>query len=129
MKKALPPARSPLPKFRSDREAAEYFDSHSVAEVWDELHEVEPVKLTRALARSIRKRRNRAKSLVSLRLEPDQISAAKKIAAGKSIGYQTQLRMWIAEGIRREAPSAAADRECGGRQRASRQRRCAASWR
>jgi hypothetical protein len=36
-------------------------------------------------------------------LGPEQIAAAKKIAAAKSVGYQTQLRMWIAEGIRREA--------------------------
>jgi hypothetical protein len=36
-------------------------------------------------------------------LVPEQIAAAKKIAAAKSVGYQTQLRMWIAEGIRREA--------------------------
>ena len=27
----------------------------------------------------------------------------KKTAARKSIGYQTQLRLWIAEGIRQEA--------------------------
>jgi hypothetical protein len=39
-------------------------------------------------------------------LGPEQIAAAKKIAAAKSVGYQTQLRMWIAEGIRREAKQA-----------------------
>jgi hypothetical protein len=33
---------------------------------------------------------------------PDQIACARKIAAAKSVGYQTQLRMWIAEGIQRE---------------------------
>jgi hypothetical protein len=36
-------------------------------------------------------------------LAPEQIVAAKRVAAAKSVGYQTQLRMWIAEGIRREA--------------------------
>jgi hypothetical protein len=39
-------------------------------------------------------------------LAPEQIAAAKHIAAAKSVGYQTQLRMWIAEGIRREAKRA-----------------------
>jgi len=29
-----------------------------------------------------------------------------EIAAAKSVGYQTQLRMWIAEGIRRESRTA-----------------------
>src|ERR1035437_2931936 len=47
-----------------------------------------------------------AKSPISLRLAPEQIAAAKHIAAAKSVGYQTQLRMWIAEGIRREAKRA-----------------------
>jgi len=37
---------------------------------------------------------------------PEQIAAAKHIAAAKSVGYQAQLRMWIAEGIRREAKRA-----------------------
>jgi predicted DNA binding CopG/RHH family protein len=56
-----------------------------------------------ALAKSIRERHARAKSPISLRLAPEQIAAAKQVAADKSVGYQTQLRMWIAEGIRREA--------------------------
>jgi predicted DNA binding CopG/RHH family protein len=59
-------------------------------------------KPSAALAKS-RERRARAKSSVSIRLVPAQIAAAKKIAAKKSVGYQTQLRMWIADGIRREA--------------------------
>jgi len=32
MEKKLPAAITPLPKFRSDKEAAEYFETHSVAE-------------------------------------------------------------------------------------------------
>lgn len=55
------------------------------------------------LMKGIRDRHTRAKSPISLRLAPEQIAAAKHIAAVKSVGYQTQLRMWIAEGIRREA--------------------------
>jgi hypothetical protein len=103
MKKKLPPAKSPLPKFGSDKEAAEYFESHSVAEVWDQLPATPPAKPSMALAKSIRERRASAKSSISIRLVPAQIAAARKIAAKKSVGYQTQLRMWIAEGIRREA--------------------------
>jgi predicted DNA binding CopG/RHH family protein len=106
MKKKLPPAKVPLPKFRSDREAAEYFEQHSVGEVWDQLPEGRAVKASAALAKSIRERHARAKAPISIRLVPEQITAAKKIAAAKSVGYQTQLRMWIAEGIRREAKRA-----------------------
>jgi predicted DNA binding CopG/RHH family protein len=106
MKKKLLPAKSPLPKFRSNQDAAEYFDSHSVASVWDRLSAAPQVKLAPALTRKIRDRHARAKSPISLRLAPEQIAAAKHIAAAKSVGYQTQLRMWIAEGIRREAKRA-----------------------
>jgi predicted DNA binding CopG/RHH family protein len=103
MKKKLPPTKMPLPKFRSDEEAADYFETHSVADVWNQLPAGKPAKLSRALEKSIPERHALAKSPISIRLGSDQISAAKKIAAAKSVGYQTQLRMWIAEGIRREA--------------------------
>jgi predicted DNA binding CopG/RHH family protein len=102
MKKNLPSAKAPLPKFRSDKEAADYFETHSVAGVWNQLADAKPAKLSGQLAKSIRERRAAAKSPISIRLVPEQIAAAKKIAAKKSVGYQTQLRMWIAEGIRRE---------------------------
>jgi predicted DNA binding CopG/RHH family protein len=106
MKKNLSAAKSSLPKFQSDREAAEYFETHSVARVWNQLPEAPQAKPSPALARKIRDRHARAKSSISLRLAPEQIVAAKHIAAAKSVGYQTQLRMWIAEGIRREAKRA-----------------------
>jgi predicted DNA binding CopG/RHH family protein len=97
---------SPLPKFQSGQEAADYFGSHSIAGVWDQLPEAFQAKPSPALAKKIRGRHARAKSPISLRLAPEQIAAAKHIAAAKSVGYQTQLRMWIAEGIRREAKRA-----------------------
>jgi predicted DNA binding CopG/RHH family protein len=103
MKRKLPQAKAPLPRFRSDESAAEYFETHSIAEVWNQLSEGKPAKPSKSVARSIRERHTAAKSPISIRLGPEQIAAAKKIAAAKSVGYQTQLRMWIAEGIRREA--------------------------
>lgn len=106
MKKKLPEANAPLPKFRSDAEAAEYFETHSVAGMWNQLPEGKPARPSKALAKRIQERHAAIKSPISIRLGPDQIAAAKKIAATKSVGYQTQLRMWIAEGIRREAKQA-----------------------
>ncbi len=103
MKRRLPPAKAPLPKFSSDEEAAEYLQTHSVAEVWNQLPEDEAAKPSKLLAKAIRERHAATKAPISIRLAPEQIAAAKKIAAAKSVGYQTQLRMWIAEGIRREA--------------------------
>jgi predicted DNA binding CopG/RHH family protein len=104
--KKLHPAKMPLPRFRSDRETADYFQTHSVAEAWDQLPEAKPAKPSKTLEKSIGERHAGAKSPISIRLGPEQIAAAKKIAATKSVGYQTQLRMWIAEGIRREAKRA-----------------------
>jgi predicted DNA binding CopG/RHH family protein len=106
MKRRIPAAKAPLPRFRSDEAAAEYFETHSVAKVWDQLPEGKPARLSKALANSIRERHSVAKSPISIRLGREQIAAAKKIAAAKSVGYQTQLRMWIAEGIRRDAKRA-----------------------
>jgi hypothetical protein len=102
MTKKLHPAKAPLPKFRSDKEAAEFFETHPAADVWDQLAVEQPAKPSASLTKSSLDR-HRAKSPISLRLVPEQMAAAKKIATGKSVGYQTQLRMWIAEGIRREA--------------------------
>jgi predicted DNA binding CopG/RHH family protein len=106
MKKKLPAAQTPLPKFRSDQEAADYFNTHSVADAWNQLEDAKPLKVSAARETSIRDRHKAAKAPISIRLDAGQISAAKKIAAAKSVGYQTQLRMWIAEGIRREAKRA-----------------------
>jgi predicted DNA binding CopG/RHH family protein len=106
MKKKLSPAKAPLPRFRSDREAADYFQTHSVGGVWDQLLAAKPANASKALEQSIRERHMSAKSPISIRLGSEQIAAAKKIAAAKSVGYQTQLRMWIAEGIKREAKRA-----------------------
>jgi len=106
MKKQMAEAKLPLPKFKSDQDAAEYFDTHSVADVWNQLGEERPPKLSKSLTKKIQERRVAAKSPISIRLAPEQIAAAKHIAAAKSVGYQTQLRMWIAEGIRRESKRA-----------------------
>ena len=106
MKKELPPAKIPLPRFRSEKEAADYFQTHSVADAWNQLPEARLAKPSKTLEKLIRERHAATKSPISIRLDPEQIAAAKKIAAAKSVGYQTQLRMWIAEGIRREAKRA-----------------------
>jgi predicted DNA binding CopG/RHH family protein len=39
---------------------------------------------------------------ISIKLDPAQIVALKKVATLKSIPYQTLIRQWLAEGIRKE---------------------------
>ena len=43
----------------------------------------------------------RPKKAISLRVDPDLITAAKHAAAEVGIGYQTLFRMWLIEGLRR----------------------------
>jgi hypothetical protein len=62
MKKKLPEAKGPLPKFSSDNEAAKYFDTHSVEKIWDQLPKSPAAKLSPALANTIRERHVRAKT-------------------------------------------------------------------
>jgi predicted DNA binding CopG/RHH family protein len=46
--------------------------------------------------------RSRRLQNVSIKLDPAQIQALRKIATMRSIPYQTLIRQWLAEGIRRE---------------------------
>jgi len=102
MLKKLKPATS-IPHFANDQEAAEFFETHDTSQIWDELTPVRPFNLPPEQIKAIRERYLRRKAATSLLLENRLIQQAKRIARRKSIGYQTQLRLWIAEGIRRES--------------------------
>lgn len=47
-------------------------------------------------------RRTRRLQNLSIKLDPVQIQALRKIATMKAIPYQTLIRQWLAEGIRKE---------------------------
>ncbi len=80
---------------------AEYYDRRgALAEAIDK-----PVQfaLDEELRRQILKgTRARRLQNVSIKLDPAQIQALRKIATMRSIPYQTLIRQWLAEGIRRE---------------------------
>jgi predicted DNA binding CopG/RHH family protein len=86
-----------IPDFKTAEEEAEFWETHSVSDYWDEF---EPVKeeLDPKLKAQIKARANLKR--VTLRLSQEQIAAAKRIAAEKGIPYQTLIRMWIVEGIK-----------------------------
>lgn len=80
---------------------AEYYDSRGVLEELDE----RPVEF--ALEEELRRqilggKRTRRLQNISIKLDPAQIQALRKIATTKSIPYQTLIRQWLTEGIRRE---------------------------
>ena len=80
---------------------AEYYDK---ANIMDEILD-EPIDLT--LHSSLRedilsgKRRRKLKNL-TIKIDPIQIQAVRKIATMKSIPYQTLIRHWIAQEIKKE---------------------------
>jgi hypothetical protein len=89
-KRALKRART-NPRFRTDEEAAEFFDTHDTSELLDTLPEVGPIIDGRKPLQPI-----------SLRLPAETILAAKRVARRKGVGYQVLLRMWITERLNQE---------------------------
>jgi hypothetical protein len=80
---------------------ARYYDRLGVLGEIDE----RPVEfaLDKELRRQILKgERGRRLQNISVKLDPAQIQALRKIATMKSIPYQTLIRQWLAEAIRRE---------------------------
>jgi hypothetical protein len=82
-------------------DSAEYYERHGV------LGELEDGTVEFALDEELRRQiltglRTRRLQNVSIKLDPAQIQALRKIATMKSIPYQTLIRQWLAEGIRKE---------------------------
>jgi predicted DNA binding CopG/RHH family protein len=80
---------------------AEYYDRQGV------VGELEELQVEFALEEELRRQilrggRTRRLQNISIKLDPAQIQALRKIATMKSIPYQTLIRKWLAEGIRKE---------------------------
>jgi predicted DNA binding CopG/RHH family protein len=89
-----------IPKFSSDRAAAEFWSANDSAAYAAHLEEAR-VTVNPRLRRRIAERAAQKKA-ITLRLETQQIERAKLVAQRKSIPYQTLMRMWIAEGLAKE---------------------------
>ena len=81
--------------------AAHYYDRRGILGELDE-GVVEFALEEDLRAQILRGQRTRRLENISIKLDPAQIRALRKIAAMKSIPYQTLIRQWLAEGIRRE---------------------------
>lgn len=86
--------KSRLPKFKSLEEEARFWDTHESTEF---LEGFRPAKL------GFPKPRRR---LVSMRLPESEITALKRVAARKGLGYLTLTRMWVTERLFRELRAA-----------------------
>jgi predicted DNA binding CopG/RHH family protein len=88
-----------IPRFKTEAAEAEFWSTHSLAEIWDQLEPIE-IELTPEPRRITLRRA--PKKPVTLRLEAQQIARAKELARARSLSYQALLRSWISEGIARE---------------------------
>ena len=82
-------------------DAARYYDRRGV------LGDIAKRPVEFALDEELRRRilrgtRTRRLQNISVKLDPAQIQALRKIATMRSIPYQTLIRQWLADGIRRE---------------------------
>jgi predicted DNA binding CopG/RHH family protein len=85
----------------SNHSLADYYDKADImAEILDESIDL---ALDNGLRKDILsgKRRRKLKNL-TIKMDPVQIQAVRKIASMKSIPYQTLIRHWIAQEIKKE---------------------------
>jgi predicted DNA binding CopG/RHH family protein len=88
-------------KKERDKEQASYYDQVNIL---DELLE-EPVEfsLGERLRRDIlSKKRKRRLQNITIKIDPLQVQAIRKLATTKSIPYQTLIRHWLSEEIKKE---------------------------
>jgi len=90
-----------IPVFKSEEEEAQFWDTHDSLEYLDPLESAE-VTVSPELEKKLLNKRE-FKKPITLRLEPSQIEDVKKIANKKGLPYQTLIRMWIVEYIRKES--------------------------
>jgi predicted DNA binding CopG/RHH family protein len=77
--------KEPIPEFKSRQEEAEFWDTHDLADYWDE---VKPVK--------VRFARNLSEG-ITIRFDPETLAKLREQARKKGMGPTTLARMWILE--------------------------------
>ena len=88
-------------KKEKDREWADYYDR---VDILDELLEG-PVEFSlgdRLRRDIVSKKRRRKLQNVTIKIDPLQVRAIRKLATTKSIPYQTLIRHWLSEEIKKE---------------------------
>ena len=92
-----------LPKFKSEKEIADFWNKHSPLDYPDEFKEAEnPLHFSLRFLKKIAEKHKERKKALTLRMEESQIILAKLIANKKGNYYQALIRHWIREGIIKE---------------------------
>ena len=82
--------KTKIPRFKSDKEAATFWDSHDFSEYMDETVSADDVVFERD-----------QKETVSVRLGKKQVKELKRIAHKAGLGHTTLIRSWVTERIAR----------------------------
>ncbi len=80
-----------IPKFKSDQEAAQFWDTHSLIEFEDDLELVKEKVFVKP-----------EKQVMTIRVDKKLANALKIIAREKGINYSTLARMWLIERVKKE---------------------------
>ena len=86
-----------LPAFRTDEEERAFWETHSPG---DYLPTTRVAQVQ--ISRRIRARGRERKQNLTLRMEPARVKEIKEVAEERGVPYQTLMRMWIFERLRRE---------------------------
>lgn len=89
--------RRQAPTFRTDEEERAFWETHRPGDYVETL-KAERVQVSERLRARVRER----KKDLTLRMEPSRVQAIKAVARERGIPYQTLMRMWIIERLRRE---------------------------
>ena len=79
-----------IPKFKTDEEAARFWETHSFEDYHRDTKEA-GIKFVK-----------RPKKTIAVRLDPADIRSVEKIAERKGLSYTSLIRMWIKEHLSKE---------------------------
>jgi predicted DNA binding CopG/RHH family protein len=80
-----------IPKFKTDEEAARFWETHSFEDYYGNTKEAEIGFV------------KRPKKTIAIRLDPDDIKKVEAIAERKGLSYTALIRMWIKEHLAKES--------------------------
>ena len=87
-----PHKKDPIPTNVSREELAHFWDTHSIADYWQELKPVK-VRFAKNLSEGI-----------TIRFDSKTLETLRERAGKKGIGATTLIRMWVVERLRKEQP-------------------------
>ena len=82
-----------LPQFENEEEAGEFFDTHDLADYWDDMAEIENLVVEVEIPRK----------QISLRIPLPIIEQIKEMASKEGMSYQKLIQQWILEKLEVQA--------------------------